>query len=90
MDETSKINRERWNALANANVEYSRPFLDYTPEKYLLKKWTPKATSYKKKEDIPFWKPNILKKRCFRILHFSPVKMENANYDYQQQSKKDY
>lgn len=25
-------NRERWNALAGANVEYSRPFLDLTPE----------------------------------------------------------
>ena len=30
MDEISKINRERWNALANANVEYTRPFLDYS------------------------------------------------------------
>ena len=28
----SRVNRERWNALATANVEYSRPFLDYTPE----------------------------------------------------------
>ena len=33
MDKINKINRERWNALANANVEFSRPFLDYTPEK---------------------------------------------------------
>lgn len=33
MDEINRINRERWNALANANVEYSRPFLDFTPEK---------------------------------------------------------
>jgi ubiquinone/menaquinone biosynthesis C-methylase UbiE len=33
MDQISRINRERWNALANANVEYSRPFLDFTPEK---------------------------------------------------------
>lgn len=32
MDEISRANRERWNALAQANVEYSRPFLDYTPE----------------------------------------------------------
>lgn len=32
MDEISKTNRERWNALANANVEYSRPFLDFTAE----------------------------------------------------------
>jgi SAM-dependent methyltransferase len=30
MDEISKTNRERWNALANANVEYSKPFLDFT------------------------------------------------------------
>jgi SAM-dependent methyltransferase len=33
MDEINKTNRERWNALANANVEFSRPFLDFTPEK---------------------------------------------------------
>lgn len=33
MDEINQTNRQRWNALANANVEYSRPFLDYTPEK---------------------------------------------------------
>jgi ubiquinone/menaquinone biosynthesis C-methylase UbiE len=32
MDEISKTNRERWNALANANVEYSQPFLDFTAE----------------------------------------------------------
>jgi SAM-dependent methyltransferase len=32
MDNINKINRERWNALARANVEYTRPFLDYTPE----------------------------------------------------------
>jgi ubiquinone/menaquinone biosynthesis C-methylase UbiE len=31
-DNISKANRERWNALANANVEYTQPFLDYTPE----------------------------------------------------------
>jgi SAM-dependent methyltransferase len=30
MDNISKTNRERWNALARANVEYSRPHLDYT------------------------------------------------------------
>lgn len=33
VDNINKTNRQRWNALANANVEYSRPFLDYTPEK---------------------------------------------------------
>ena len=32
MDTIIKTNRERWNALARANVEYSRPFLDYTIE----------------------------------------------------------
>jgi len=32
MDNINKTNRERWNALANANVEYSQPFLDFTPE----------------------------------------------------------
>jgi len=32
VDEISKTNRERWNALARANVEYSRPFLDFTRE----------------------------------------------------------
>lgn len=30
MDEIAKINRERWNALARANVEYTQPFLDFT------------------------------------------------------------
>ena len=30
MDEINATNRQRWNALANANVEYSRPFLEYT------------------------------------------------------------
>jgi SAM-dependent methyltransferase len=30
MDDISKNNRERWNALAHANVEYSRPFMDFT------------------------------------------------------------
>ena len=32
MDEINRTNRERWNALAQANVEYSRPFLEYTVE----------------------------------------------------------
>ena len=32
MDNISKINRERWNTLARANVEFSRPFLDFTLE----------------------------------------------------------
>ena len=32
MDNVSKTNRTRWNDLARANVEYSRPFLDYTRE----------------------------------------------------------
>jgi SAM-dependent methyltransferase len=32
MDEINKINRERWNALARANVPYSMPFLDFTPQ----------------------------------------------------------
>ncbi len=32
MDELNKTNRQRWNALASANVEWSRPFLDYTPD----------------------------------------------------------
>lgn len=32
MDEINQTNRQRWNALAGANVEWSRPFLDYTPE----------------------------------------------------------
>ena len=32
MDEINATNRERWNALANANVEYTIPYLDYTQE----------------------------------------------------------
>jgi SAM-dependent methyltransferase len=32
MDDIHKTNRERWNALARANVEYSKPFLDFTRE----------------------------------------------------------
>ncbi|MBC8331039.1 MAG: class I SAM-dependent methyltransferase [Anaerolineae bacterium] len=32
MDNINKNNRERWNALARANVEYTRPFLDFTIE----------------------------------------------------------
>ena len=32
MDEINRTNRERWNALARANVEYSQPFLDFTRE----------------------------------------------------------
>ena len=32
MDEISQTNRTRWNDLARANVEYSRPFLDFTIE----------------------------------------------------------
>jgi SAM-dependent methyltransferase len=32
MDDIIKTNRQRWNALADANVEYSRPFLDFTAE----------------------------------------------------------
>ena len=32
MDDILKTNRERWNALARANVEYSQPFLDFTRE----------------------------------------------------------
>ena len=32
MDEINRINRERWNALARANVEYTVPFLDFTVE----------------------------------------------------------
>ena len=31
MDEINKTNRQRWNALANAQVEWSLPFLDFTP-----------------------------------------------------------
>ena len=33
MDQINRTNRARWNALASANVEWSRPFLDYTPKK---------------------------------------------------------
>ena len=32
MDELARTNRQRWNALANANVQWSRPYLDFTPE----------------------------------------------------------
>jgi hypothetical protein len=32
MDEINRTNRERWNALAQANVEYSRPYLEFTAE----------------------------------------------------------
>jgi SAM-dependent methyltransferase len=32
MDDYARINRERWNALAQANVEYSQPWLDLTLE----------------------------------------------------------
>ncbi len=32
MDAISRDNRERWNALANANVIHSVPFLDFTRE----------------------------------------------------------
>jgi len=32
VDDIIKTNRERWNALARANVEYSQPFLDFTAE----------------------------------------------------------
>jgi SAM-dependent methyltransferase len=32
MDDISLTNRERWNALARANVEYSRPYMDFTRE----------------------------------------------------------
>jgi SAM-dependent methyltransferase len=31
-DELAEINRARWNALVDANVEYSRPMLELTPE----------------------------------------------------------
>jgi SAM-dependent methyltransferase len=33
MDKITKNNRKRWNELANANVEWSQPFLDFTPQK---------------------------------------------------------
>jgi SAM-dependent methyltransferase len=32
MDELARFNRERWNALVEAGVEYSLPWLDLTPE----------------------------------------------------------
>jgi SAM-dependent methyltransferase len=32
VDNINETNRKRWNALARANVEYARPFLDYTSE----------------------------------------------------------
>ena len=32
MDDIITPNRERWNALARTNAEYSRPFLDLTRE----------------------------------------------------------
>jgi SAM-dependent methyltransferase len=32
MDELSQYNRQRWNALARANLEYTQPYLDYTIE----------------------------------------------------------
>ena len=32
MDQISKTNRNRWNALARANVEWSKPFLEFTPQ----------------------------------------------------------
>jgi ubiquinone/menaquinone biosynthesis C-methylase UbiE len=32
MDEINRTNRERWNALAQANIEYSRPYLEFTAE----------------------------------------------------------
>jgi len=32
MDDIARTNRERWNALARANVQYSQPFLDFTTE----------------------------------------------------------
>ncbi len=32
MDEVATYNRERWNALVEAGIEYSRPWLDLTPE----------------------------------------------------------
>ena len=32
MEDIIQTNRERWNALARANVEYTLPFLDYTVE----------------------------------------------------------
>ena len=32
MDNLTKFNQERWNALAQANVDFSKPFLDLIPE----------------------------------------------------------
>src|SRR4051794_14785732 len=32
MDELGKYNKDRWEDLAAANVEYSRPLLDLTPD----------------------------------------------------------
>ena len=32
MDDISKANRTRWNDLARANVEFSRPFMDFSVE----------------------------------------------------------
>jgi SAM-dependent methyltransferase len=32
IDDIAQTNRERWNALARANVQYSQPFLDFSPE----------------------------------------------------------
>ncbi len=40
MDEINKVNRARWNALANANVMFSQPFLEFTrpdAEKYIFR-----------------------------------------------------
>lgn len=37
MDEVSTFNRERWNALVEAGVEYSRPWLDLTPDEALAR-----------------------------------------------------
>jgi len=33
MDELAKYNKERWEELAKNNIEFSRPYLDLTPEK---------------------------------------------------------
>jgi SAM-dependent methyltransferase len=51
MDEINKVNRERWNALARANVEYSRPFLEFTRDdaaKYIYRFGILKEVSDKK------------------------------------------
>jgi SAM-dependent methyltransferase len=48
MDDISKTNRLRWNDLARANVEYSRPFLDFTVEeaqKYVFRHGILKAVA---------------------------------------------